>query len=86
MFQELNIDISVRRGKNTNMLGIEMTYSPSSGRSSNVILFVPSTIVAAEFPRNLDLGRSSPAMTRLFSGEKNANAETGGWCETCSAT
>lgn len=51
------------------MLGIPMTYSPSDCRSRNVTRLAPSMIVAAELPRNLDLGRTSPQMSSLFSGE-----------------
>ncbi len=47
----------------------EMQYSPSSGLSNNRILSSPSMIVAAEFPKNLDLGHNSPVTSILFFGE-----------------
>lgn len=46
-----------------------MTYSPSSGRSSNRIRSSPSMMVAALLPRNLDLGLSSPVIRRPLAGE-----------------
>jgi hypothetical protein len=51
------------------MLGMLMWYSPSSLRSSSVTCDAPSMIVAAELPKNLDLGRISPQISRLFSGD-----------------
>lgn len=44
----------------THMLGMLIWYSSSSNLSSNTTLFSPSMIVAAELPKNLDLGLSSP--------------------------
>ena len=51
------------------MLGMVMRYSSSSGRSRKVTWLEPSMSVAAELPRNLDFGRSSPQMSTMFSGE-----------------
>lgn len=47
-----------------------MQYSPSSGLSKSRIRSSPSMMVAALFPRNFDLGRSSPVTRRLFWGEQ----------------
>lgn len=51
------------------MLGMVMLYSPSSGLSRKEILLAPSIMLAAELPKNLDLGLSSPRITTLWSIE-----------------
>lgn len=68
------------------MFGIPIKYSPSSGLPRSRTCDAPSIMVAAELPRNLLLGLSSPLMSIPFSGEVKYHAEIGGWCETCSAT
>ena len=42
---------------------------PSFGLPSKYTLFSPSIVVDTLFPRNFDLGRSSPRMATWFAGE-----------------
>jgi hypothetical protein len=51
------------------MFGMLITYSPSCGRPPSTTRFSPSIVVLTLFPRNLDLGRSSPMIVTRFAGD-----------------
>ena len=50
------------------LMEIKDYVPPSSGLPSSVTRFSPSIVVDTLFPRNLDLGRSSPIMLTWLAG------------------
>lgn len=63
--------LSQSRWQTTHMFGIVISYSPSlaPAPSRNLTCDSPSIRFAAELPRNLDFGRSSPQSSRPCSGD-----------------
>ena len=65
-----NSSCSPRNATKTKERNSEFTNSPPSfGLPSKYTLFSPSIVVDTLFPRNFDLGRSSPRMATWFAGE-----------------